>query len=345
MKRIAAATALIVAGSHVMFGQAAQPAAQASGPTILNILPVSGNLDQAELFYHRLLGLESDIGDPRARLFWYPQKPFIDDMYGVKGDNRNFFLRVPGSDLTIEITQFSGAQGKRLDTHVQDPGAVQLIFTVNNIDLLSGWLIKGGAKVITAGGKPVQVSDEAGTARAILFKDFDGFFVKLVQRDGPPPPPAANGAPPNSFITGATIGVTVDDSEKTARFYRTLLGLDVKTETAFTTDAKQMDVFGLKGAQYRESAVMLPEKTPPLHLFEFKGAERKPLHPGVADPDSVLVRILLHDLDNVMTKVATAGGQIMDVSGGITVFGRNRFLIVTDPNGAHLQLLERTPAP
>jgi hypothetical protein len=52
MKRIAAATALIVAGSHVMFGQAAQPVPQASGPTILNILPVSGNLDQAELFYH-----------------------------------------------------------------------------------------------------------------------------------------------------------------------------------------------------------------------------------------------------------------------------------------------------
>jgi len=36
---------------------------------ILNILPVSSNLDQPELFYHLLLGLESDIGDPRARLF------------------------------------------------------------------------------------------------------------------------------------------------------------------------------------------------------------------------------------------------------------------------------------
>jgi len=345
MKPIARATALIVAGSYLMFGQAAQPAPQSNAPTILNILPVSGNLDQAELFYHRLLGLESDIGDPRARLFWYPQKPFIDDMYGVTGNNRNFFLRVPGSDLTIEITQFSGARGKRLDTRVQDPGAVQLIFTVNNIDLLSDWLTKGGAKVVTAGGKPVHVSDQAGTARAILFKDFDGFFVKLVERDGPPPPPAPNGAPPNSFITGVTIGVTVDDTEKTARFYHDLLGMDVKAESPFTGDAKQMDAFGLKGAQFRESAVVFPEKTPPLHLFEFKGVERKPLHPGVADPDSVLIRILLHDLDIVMTKVAGAGGQIMDISGGITVFGRNRFLIVTDPNGAHLQLLERTPGP
>ena len=264
-------------------------------------------------------------------------------MYGVKGDNRNFFLRVPGSDLTIEITQFSGAKGKRLDTHVQDPGAVQLIFTVNNIDILLDWLTKGGAKVLTAGGKPVRVTDEGGTGRAVLLRDFDGFFVKLVQRDGPPPPRPANGSPPNSFITGVTIGVAINDTEKTARFYHDVLGLDVKTNAPFVADAKQMDAFGLKGAQYRESAVAFPEKDPQLHFYEFKGVDRKPLHPGVADPDSVLIRILVHDLDNVMTKVKAAGGQIMDLSGGITVFGRNRFLIVTDPNGAHLQLLERTP--
>jgi hypothetical protein len=106
MKCIATASVLVVAGCYSMFGQAAQTSqADPAGPVILNILPVTGNLDQAEQFYHRLLGLESNIGDPRARLVWYPQAPFIDDMYGVKGNNRNFFLRVPGSDLTIEITQ------------------------------------------------------------------------------------------------------------------------------------------------------------------------------------------------------------------------------------------------
>jgi hypothetical protein len=41
----------------------------------------------------------------------------------------------------------------------------------------------------------------------------------------------------------------------------------------------------------------------------------------------------------------TAGGQIMNLSGGPSVNGRNKFLVVSDPNGAHLQLLERAPAP
>jgi len=344
MKYIALFTALILAAAVPTLAQApAQP--EPAGPFILNLLPVMDNLDRAEQFYHSLLGLESPLGDPRARLLWYPQAPFLDDMYGVKGNTRNFFLRVPGSELTLEIEQFSGAKGKRLDTHIQDPGAVQLIFTTNNIDQLTDWLTKGGAKVLTSGGKPVSLTSEEGTARAIVFQDFNGYFVKLIQRDGPPAAPSPTGAPPNSFITGVTIGVTVDDTEKTARFYHDVLGVDVKTGPSFSADSKQTEAFGLKGAQVRESAVMFPDKTPPLHFFEFKGVDRKPLHPLVADPNSVLIRIALHDMDKVVERVKAAGGQIMNVSGGPIRNGRNLFLIVTDPNGAHLQLLERNVTP
>jgi predicted enzyme related to lactoylglutathione lyase len=342
MKYIPLATASILALAYLMFAQA--PQAPPAGPVILNLLPVMDDLDKAEEFYHRLLGLESNLGDPRARLAWYPQAPFLDDMYGVKGNTRNFFLRVPNSDLTLEMEQFSGATGKRLNTHVQDPGAVHLIFTVSNIDLLTGWLTKGGAKVLSAGGKPVSVPEEGGTARAVLIQDFNGFFVKLVQRDIPKAPEAI-GAAPDPYITGVTIGVTIGDTEKTARFYQEVLGLDVKTAASFVADAKQVEAFGVKGAQYRESAVVFPEKTPQLHFFEFKGVERKPLHPLVADPNSALIRIAVRDMDSVVARVKAAGGQIMNVGGGPVVNGRNKFLIVTDPNGVHLQLLERLPAP
>ena len=346
MKRIALAAALVTAGFHLSFAQAPEQARQAPPPEpyILNLLPVTDNLEKAEEFYHRLLGLESPNGDPRARLVWYPQVPFLDDMYGVKGNTRNFFLRVPGSDLNLEIEQFSGAQGKRLDTHIQDPGAVHLIFNTNNIDQLTGWLTKGGAKVLTAGGKPVNITENGVNARAIYFQDFNGFFVELVQRDAPPAGPGANGAPPSSFITGVRIGVTVDDTEKTARFYHDVLGVDVKTDASFISDPNQTKVFGLKNGQYRESAVVFPEKTPPLHFFEFKGVDRKPLHPLVADPNSILIRTAVHDMDSVVGRVKTAGGQIMNVSGGPFLNGRAKWLIVTDPNGAHLQLVDRNAA-
>jgi len=308
-------------------------------PSILNILPVTDNLEKAEEFYHRLLGLESTTGDPRARLVWYPQAPFLDDMYALKGNTRNLFLRIPGSDLVFEPEQFSTANGKRLDTHVQDPGAVQLIFTVNNIDVVFDWLSKGGAKVLTTGGKPVAIND----SHAVLFQDFNGYFVKLVQPTTKPPEPLTG--PLNNYITGVTIGVTIDDTEKTARFYHDVLGVDVKTDASFVNDAKQLDTLGLKGAQYRESAVAFPDKTPPLHFYEFKGVTRKPLHPLTADPNSVLIRISVHDMDSVLSRVKAAGGQIMNASGGITINGHAKWLVVTDPNGLHLQLVDRNALP
>lgn len=320
-----------------MFGQAAPPA-EAQLPMILNVLPVMANLDRAEEFYHRLLGLESNIGDPRARLAWYPNAPFLQDMYAVKGNTRNFFLRAPGSELTFELESFDGAQGKRLDTHIQDPGAMQFIFGTRDINQLTAWITKGGAKVHSVGGKPVAFTDESGAARAIEFDDFNGFFVRLVQRDVPAKT-EGTGAP-TPFINGATLGATIEDTEKTAKFYHDVLGVDVKMG-AFVSDAKVLESYGLKGAQVRESAVVFPDKTPPLHFFEFKGVDRKPLRPSTADPNSVLIRIAVRDLEGIMAKVKAAGGQIMNASGGITVNGRAHWLVVKDPNGIHLQLLER----
>lgn len=325
----------------------AQEAASANQttPVILNLLPVTDDLPKAEQFYHQLLGLESPVGDPRARLVWYNQVPFLDDMYGVKGQSRNFFLRIPGSELNLEIEQFSGAKGKRLDTHLQDAGAVQLIFTVNNMDELYGRLSKGGAKVLTAGGKPVTLTDEGGSEHAVLFQDFNGFFVKLVQRDSDPKVGGANGAPAPSFITGVTIGLTIDNTEKTARFYKDVLGVEVKSAPSFGSDSAQMQALGLKGARVRESVVAFPDKSPQLHFYEFQGVARKPLHPLVADPNSVLIRIAVRDMYSVVSRVKAAGGQIMNVSGGPYLNGKNRWLIVTGPNGEHLQLVERNAVP
>jgi predicted enzyme related to lactoylglutathione lyase len=335
MKRFMAIAAVIVGTVSMMFAQGTPPA-EPTLPMILNVLPVMGNLDRAEEFYHRLLGLESTIGDPRARLAWYPNAPFLQDMYAVQGNTRNFFLKAPGSDLTFEIESFDGAKGKPLSTHIQDPGAVQFIFNTRDIDQLTAWITKGGAKVHTIGGKPVAFTDDAGSGRAIEFDDFNGFFVRLVQRDGLPKPEGA----PTAFINGVTLGTTVEDTEKTARFYHDILGVDVKIGS-FSSDAKLAETFGLKGAQVRESAVGFPDKTPALHFFEFKGVDRKPLRPAQADPNSVLLRIAVHDLPGIMAKVKAAGGEIMNASGGITNNGRTHWLVVKDPNGNHMQLLER----
>ena len=338
MIRFTLTATLILATGASAFAQAVPPA-EPQLPMILNVLPVMADLDRTEEFYHRLLGLESTQGDPRARLAWYPNAPFLQDMYAVKGNTRNIFLKAPNSELTLEFESFDGTPAKRLDTHIQDPGAMQFIFGTRDINQLTSWITKGGAKAHSIGGKPVSLTDATGAAQAIELDDFNGFFVRLVQRDDPSKT-AGTGAP-TAFLNNAMLGATVEDSEKTAKFYHDVLGLDVKLGT-FSSDAKLLESYGLKNAQVRESTVVFSDpKAPQLHFLEFKGVDRKPLRPATADPNSTLIRIAVRDLDGIMAKVKAAGGQIMNASGGITVNGRTHWLVVKDPNGIHLQLLER----
>jgi predicted enzyme related to lactoylglutathione lyase len=337
MKRIAVG-ALILAMAPCVFAQPGPPPGAAL-PMILNAIPDVDNLDRAEEFYHRLLGLESTQGDPRARLAWYAVPSFLADMNGVQGKTRNIFLRAPGTEVIFEPRTFDAAKGKRLDTHIQDPGAAQFIFGTRDIDQLTAWLTKGGAKVHSAGGKPIVLSPEAfsdggGGGRAIEFDDFSGFFVRLVQRDVAAKPPLAATA----FLNGTTIGATIEDTEKTARFYHDLLGVDVKMGS-FVSDPKVLESYGLKGGQVRESVVAFPDKNPPLHFFEFKGVARKALHPGTADPNSLMIRIAVRDVEGIMGRVKAAGGQIMNVSGGLTINGKVHWLVVRDPDGFNLQLM------
>ena len=108
MRYIAGAVVLALAAA-IVFGQAPQQL-----PVMVGTLLVTDNLDKNEEFYHELLGLQSRDGDPRARLEWYPVSPFLTDMYGVPGNSRNYFLRIPGSELVLEPEQFNLAAGKAL---------------------------------------------------------------------------------------------------------------------------------------------------------------------------------------------------------------------------------------
>src|SRR5439155_17699430 len=148
------------------------------------------------------------------------------------------------------------------------------------------------------------------------------------QRDVQTQPGAA---PPTTYITGIDVGYSVADMAKTTVFYRDMLGLQVSTPTAGN----------LKGMAYSESVVAMPDKTPQIHLVEFKAADRKPIHPKVADPNSILLRLNVGRLDPMIPKIAPLGARIMNLGGVPFVNGRNRWLIVADPNDIHLQLVER----
>lgn len=318
-----------------------------AGPTVVMLtgyMIVPDQLEKSAEFYSHLLGLQMPNGDPRARLKWYDVVPFLTEMYGVKERARNFTLRVPGADIGVEPMQWSASKGQLLQPRLQDPGASQLVLTVNDVDGLLGWLTKGGAKVVTAGGRPIQVSAASGTTREVVVQDFHGYYVRLVEPVPAPTGGGANGAPPPSYIIGANVAITVDDTEKTARFYQDVLGLTVQVGSGFQADPSDQAVLGMKDTPRRDSTVMFPGKSQ-VRLLEFKSSDRKAIHPGIVDSGAVVLRVQVRGIDAFYEKVKATNTPIMSVSGAPYLNGRTRWLMLRDPNNVYVQLVEQPQAP
>src|SRR5215471_6394823 len=165
----AAVSTIVVLAAVSLSGSIWQSSAQTGPPAeitgLVGYMVVPDALEKSVEFYHDMLGLQQPGGDPRAKLRWYGVVPFLTEMYGVHGNARNFTLQVPGAEFGVEPMQWSESKGKPLQPRLQDAGASQLILTVNDIDELLGFLAKGGVKVVTTGGKPLQLNNSQGKAR------------------------------------------------------------------------------------------------------------------------------------------------------------------------------------
>ena len=342
MKRfMIVAASLILGVSMLMFGSAPQqPAPPASTGEVIALIQwmTTGDLDKSEQFFHGLMGLESLGGDPRMRLGWYGVVPFLTEMYQVKGSARNFSLRIPGTDMGVEPIQWSEAKGKPLPSRIQDPGAGHLIFNTWNIDGFMERITKGDVQILSAGRRPVTVTGPNGRNSVVWMRQPNGFFVALVQPYPPPPAPGANGAPSPTWYLGAHAGFAVEDTEKTARFYREVLGLQVQTGE-FEAAKDQMDAFGISGGQYRISTVRVRGNSE-VRLVEFKGIDRKPLQMQIADPNALILRFRVRGIDALAARIKAAETKVVSLSGGPYANGQTRWLMVQGPDNVFVQLTE-----
>src|SRR5258706_6480868 len=95
-------------------------------------------------------------------------------------------LRVAMTQLrgafNFELTQFSDLQrqeNKRPD--IQDSGAPMMKMLVRDLDVVVANAKKVGAPIITKGAVPVTAPTPIGSARAIIMRDPDGYFIEAIQ--------------------------------------------------------------------------------------------------------------------------------------------------------------------
>jgi catechol 2,3-dioxygenase-like lactoylglutathione lyase family enzyme len=91
-------------------------------------------------------------------------------------------LPIPGG-FNFELTEFTNTPTRTVGQQpaISDPGAPHMKFLVRDIEPIMAGREEDGAAIITTSKAPVAVKTPFGDAKAIFFRDPDGYIVEAVQ--------------------------------------------------------------------------------------------------------------------------------------------------------------------
>jgi catechol 2,3-dioxygenase-like lactoylglutathione lyase family enzyme len=282
---------------------------------------------------------------------------FYRDVFGINGTAQDFanpavplLTNAPGVTLTLsmvglpggprfEFTHFKGLERKPAEASYTDPGAASLIFYVRDIDALVAAAKQAKATIVTTGRQPVEIATADGTARSILLRDPDGFFLQLIETRPPADAPEGN-------VYGASLAYTMEDAAATRNFYTGMMGIELAGPTAFTRDAALARLVGAPEAvEFRRLSGTLPPGTA-VAFTEFRGVPRTKFHLRVRDPGAPAMAIQVTNIEGMVAQMKAAGAPLISANGELVDFGNGvHNIFVEDPNGMNIELFERAAAP
>lgn len=131
------------------------------------------DLQRSLAFYRDLLGFEMVFA-------WNPQAPYIGELVGYPDvDLHAAILRLPNSDVFLELLEYRGVERTPVDTRTANPGTAHTAYFVDDLDSLYADLVANGAASVSAPVTPTIGPNEGG--RAVYLIDPDGIRVELIQ--------------------------------------------------------------------------------------------------------------------------------------------------------------------
>jgi len=137
----------------------------------------------------------------------------------------------------------------------------------------------------------------------------------------------------------------VENLDTTLAFYSQVFGLNGKAQD-FPNPAVPL-LTNAPGVTLRMSMLALPGKMR-FELTDFKGLERKPAQAKYTDPGAASIVFHVRDIDTVLANARKASAPIV-TTGGVpveiaTAAGKARSIILRDPDGFFVQLVQDVPA-
>ena len=131
------------------------------------------SLQRSVAFYRDLLGLELVFE-------WNPVAEYHGELVGYPDvDLHIAVLRIPRSDLFLELLEYRGVEREPVDTRTANPGTAHIAFGVDDVDALYEELTAAGVASVSRPVTPTIGPNRGG--RAVYMIDPDGFRVELIQ--------------------------------------------------------------------------------------------------------------------------------------------------------------------
>jgi catechol 2,3-dioxygenase-like lactoylglutathione lyase family enzyme len=325
---------LTVAATCVLAGAILSAQAPVANPTnktgvigLMHAIHSTNDVDKTLAFYHAVFGLGGEV------------RPFQSTGPQILTNSPGATLRVAMTQLkggfNFELTQFGNVERQvNQRPEIADPGAPMMKIIVRDLDAIVAAAKKVNAPIVTKSGAPVTVPASIGSARAIIMRDPDGYFVEAIQGT-----PAADS--PEGPVIGAIMGLTVRDMDETLKYWNGLLGLELEADKRFSNDATMLDLMGLpKGASYRTAGGLISGSKARIEMIEVKGVPRKPFDLRVTDANACGMAIRVGHIRELLGKIKAEGGRVLSRNGELVEWSDTiRNVFVKDPNGLNLELV------
>ena len=211
----------------------------------------------------------------------------------------------------------------------------------------------GLATTVSSGPQTLPEWNRAAAGiRAFKFRDPEGHNLELLQF--PPdkgearwhPQQSATPTPRSTLLGIDHSAISIADTERSCRFYETLLGLRLGGD-GINSGPTQDNLDGLSHTEVRITAHRCPEGAgiECLNYLPPNQGRPMPADLGLQDLAHWQIRLEVADLDGIAAQIASCGGRLL--SPGIVglgpqgaSLGMQRALLVADPDGHRLQLVE-----
>lgn len=131
------------------------------------------DLERSLAFYRDILGFE-------VLFAWNPQADYIRELVGYPGaDIHAAVLRLPGSEVVLELLDYRNVERSPVDTRTANPGTAHIAFFADDLDALYADLVARGVRSVSPPVTPTIGPNEGG--RAVYLIDPDGIRVELIQ--------------------------------------------------------------------------------------------------------------------------------------------------------------------